>query len=237
MRKHIPNIITSMNLLCGVLGVIFACDGKFSAAFWLMLGAAVADFLDGMSARLLHAYSDKGRELDSLADVVSFGVLPAAMLVQMMRMSTFSDAAACYLPAGLAVFAGLRLAEFNVDPDQHDSFAGLPTPASALLCGSLCFFIAHDADNFLAVWACGYVFFPALTAALCALMVSRIPMFSFKFKRGESRTAIRKRAAFAVNVAVIAVIVAALGCNWSLAVVLSVTVYVLMNIVFAIAKI
>lgn len=237
MRKHIPNIITSMNLLCGVLGVIFACDGKFGGAFWLMLGAAAADFLDGLSARLLHAYSDKGRELDSLADVVSFGVLPAVMLVQMMRMSTFSDAAVCYLPAAIAVFAGLRLAKFNVDPEQRDSFAGLPTPASALLCGSLCFFIAHDADNFLAVWASGHVFFPVLAAALCALMVSGIPMFSFKFKRGEPRVTVRKRVAFAVNVVIIAVIVAALRLNWSLAVVLSVTVYVLMNIVFAIARI
>ncbi len=77
--KHIPNTITSMNLLCGVLGVIFTLDGRIDIAFYLMLAAAVFDFFDGFSARLLKAYSDIGKELDSLADVVSFGVLPSVL--------------------------------------------------------------------------------------------------------------------------------------------------------------
>lgn len=237
MRGHIPNTITSLNLLCGVLGVIFACDSRFDIAFFLMLGAAVADFLDGLSARLLHAYSDKGKELDSLADVVSFGVLPAVMLVQFMRISTFSDSVFCYVPALLAVCTGLRLAAFNVDERQHDSFLGLPAPASALLCGALCYFMVHENGNFLAVWACGYVFLPLFALALGALMLCELPMFSFKFGKGDSKVTVRKRLAFVLNVLIAAVIVAALGLDWSLVIVLAIVIYILMNAAFAAAKI
>lgn len=237
MKGHIPNMITSMNLLCGVLGVILACDGRFDAAFWLMLGAAVADFLDGLAARLLHAWSDKGKELDSLADMVSFGVLPAVMLVEMMRVSTFSDSWACYLPVALALCAGLRLAAFNVDTRQHDSFIGLPTPAAALFCGALCHFMAHGTGGFLAVWACGHVFLPTLAIVLGMLMLSPLPMFSFKFKKGDGRVLVHKRVAYAVNLVLVVAMVAALGLAWSMAIVLAVLVYVVMNVVFALAKI
>ena len=111
--KYIPNTITSMNLLCGVLGVIATFSGRLDAAFCLMLAAAVCDFLDGFSARLLKAYSDIGKELDSLSDMISFGVLPSLMmysLVNQMNPGSWLR----FAPLAVAVFSGLRLAKFNV---------------------------------------------------------------------------------------------------------------------------
>ena len=129
--RHIPNTITSMNLLCGVLGVIASLNGRLELGFELMILAAVFDFCDGLAARLLKAYSEIGKELDSLADDVSFGVLPAVMLYQ---ISGTDILILKYLPLVLAAFSALRLAKFNLDERQHDSFIGLPTPAAAMIC-------------------------------------------------------------------------------------------------------
>ena len=137
IKKYVPDFITSLGLASGVLGVVFALEGKIWLAFPLMLAAAVFDFCDGLAARALDAYSDLGKELDSLSDMVSFGVLPSVMLYNLMKTCTFSSSAWCLVPLLLAVFSGLRLAKFNVDPRQHMSFVGLPTPVAALLCGSL----------------------------------------------------------------------------------------------------
>ena len=163
LKQYIPNTITSMNLLCGVLGVIAALEARFDWAFYLMLFGAVCDFCDGLTARLLKAYSPLGKELDSLADLVTFGVLPSLMLHEMMRVCTFGNSIWCYVPLLIAVFSGLRLAKFNIDERQHSSFLGLPTPACAMICGSLCYFIAHDMQTFLATWASGFVFIPLLS--------------------------------------------------------------------------
>ena len=121
LKKYIPNTITALNLACGVLGVVFALDGRIELAFALMLAAALFDFCDGLAARVLGAYSDMGKELDSLADVVSFGVLPAVMMHRTMVLCTWSHGWICYLPLIFAVFAGLRLARFNVDERQHSA--------------------------------------------------------------------------------------------------------------------
>ena len=136
VKKHIPNSITAMNLLSGVIAVIFTFEGRLDVAFYLMLLAAVFDFCDGLCARLLHAYSDIGKELDSLSDMVSFGVLPALMLHVLMRMSGM-DCWLCWVPLAIAVFSALRLAKFNIDERQGSSFLGLATPACAIICGSL----------------------------------------------------------------------------------------------------
>ena len=237
LRKHIPNAITSMNLLCGVLGVIAASDGRFDEAFILMLAGAVFDFCDGLAARALGVVSPTGRELDSLSDLVTFGVLPAVMLHKMMRISTFSNSFWCYVPMIIVVESALRLAKFNLDERQHHSFLGLPTPACAMICGSLCYFIAHDSQTFLATWASGYVFIPVLSVLLGALLGSEIPMFSMKFGRDDSRLTWRKRFAFAFNVLLVVVIVASLGLNWSLVVLLVFLVYILMNLAFALFRI
>ena len=238
VKKYIPDSITSMNLLCGVIGVIFVFKCRFDIAFYMMLAAALFDFCDGLAARLLDAYSDLGKELDSLADVVSFGVLPALMLIQMMKVCSFSDVFWCYIPLVIAVFSGVRLAKFNIDPRQHESFIGLPTPACAMICGSLCYYMAHDPNTFLAAWGVGYIFIPVLSVILAALLVCEIPMFSMKFSRERSEALVmRKRLSFLINVAIIIAIVAFLGLNWSLVVLLSFIVYILMNIAFAIFKI
>ena len=234
LKKYIPDFITSMNLVCGVLGVVFTFRGRVDIAFPLMLGAAVFDFFDGLAARALGAYSDFGKELDSLCDLVSFGVLPSVMMYNMMEVCTFSDSPWCFVPLLLAVFSGLRLAKFNLDERQHDGFIGLPTPAAALLCGSLCYFEAVQPGTFLSVWASGYVFLPVVTLILCALLVCEIPMFSMKFKTNSSDRSVRvKRISFLVNVLICIVVVAVLGFNWSLVILLSFLVYIVMNLVYA----
>lgn len=230
-------MITLMNLLAGALGVIFAFKGDFRTAFFLMLAAAVFDFCDGLAARLLHAYSDLGKELDSLSDLVSFGVLPAMMLVQLMRTCSFSDSPWCYVPLTIVLASGLRLARFNVDERQHSQFIGLPTPASAMICGSLCYFTAVCPVTFLSGWMTGFVFVPVLSICLSFLMLSRIPMFSLKFGAGSDSVTRHKRIAFAINTIICVLATAVLRLDWSLAVLLIFTVYVLMNILFAIFRV
>ena len=151
LRKHIPNSITSMTLLCGIMGVIFTFQDRPDIAFYMMLAAAVFDFLDGLAARALNAYSDIGKELDSLCDVVSFGVLPSLMLYRTM-VSLSGAGIFCCLPLILAVFSALRLAKFNIDERQHGSFLGLPTPAAAMICGALCCFVYCEPASALARW-------------------------------------------------------------------------------------
>ena len=177
VRKAIPNTITSMNLLCGVVGVIFAFKDRPDIAFVMMLAAAVFDFLDGLAARALGAYSDIGKELDSLCDVVSFGVLPALMLHRTM-VSLSGETVWSYIPLLLAVFSALRLAKFNIDERQTSSFIGLATPANAIFWGAL---IAAFPE--MASWAAWMPWaMLAVAAVSCWLLISELPMFSLKFK-------------------------------------------------------
>ena len=237
LKQHIPNAVTSMNLLCGVLGVMAALEAHFDWAFYLMLAGAVFDFFDGLTARALKAYSPMGKELDSLADMVTFGVLPSVMLYELMRVCTFSNSFWCYVPLVIAVFSGLRLAKFNIDDRQHTSFLGLPTPACAMVCGSLCYFVAHDMQTFLATWASGFVFIPLLSVVLAALLVCELPMFSMKFSREDGPLVKRKRIIFGINALLVVAIVVSLRLNWSLAVLLIFLVYILMNLAFALFKV
>ena len=174
--KHIPNTITSMNLLCGVLGVIASLNGRLELGFELMILAAVFDFCDGLAARLLKAYSEIGKELDSLADDVSFGVLPAVML---FSVSGTDIVVLKYLPLLLAVFSALRLAKFNLDERQSLGFIGLPTPANALFWGSLMVGVAPHFES-SPLWAVAMVVGVLVSSYL---LVSEIPMFALKFKQ------------------------------------------------------
>ncbi len=140
----IPNIITLLNLLCGVLAIIeITIHQNLTAAFWLCILSAAFDFLDGMSARLLGQYSEIGVELDSLADVVSFGLVPSVVMYTLFNISEKTIACPFWSEYGafialiIVCFSALRLAKFNIDSDQKDSFIGLPTPANALFCASL----------------------------------------------------------------------------------------------------
>lgn len=237
IKKFIPDFITSLNLLCGTLGITFAFGGRLDVAFLLMLCGALFDFCDGLAARALGAYSDLGKELDSLADVVTFGVLPSVMLMELMRACSFSDGWLCFIPLSIAVFSGIRLAKFNVDDRQHSSFLGLPTPACAMLCGSLCCFVAFEPSGFLCYLVAGPVFVPVLSVVLSILLVCELPMFSLKFSRDDSRNLKFKRLAFAVNCVLCVAIVLLTGQHISLALMLALLVYVAMNVVFALFKI
>ena len=226
-----------MNLACGIIGVVFAFKGRVDIAFILMLAASLADFLDGFAARLIGAYSDMGKELDSLSDLVSFGVLPSVMLYNVSKACMFGESWICWTPLLITVASGLRLAKFNVDSRQTDSFLGLPTPAAALLVGSLCHFVASDPSTFLATWCAGPVFVPVLSIVLSALLLSEIPVFSLKFHKDDAQVLKNKRMAFAFLVLAAILVVVLCGLKWSLIVLLSLAGYILKNLVYAILKI
>lgn len=193
MKRHIPNTITCLNLASGFIAIIFAINGNLAIASWLIIAAMTFDFFDGFSARALKSYSDIGKELDSLADMVSFGVAPAIILYKQMELSlglsTPYDILS--LPSGqlfpllvtvlMPICAGLRLAKFNIDDTQKDSFKGLATPASALFVVSTVLANRYS-DAQLATWLFGSTAsIIAITIILSLLMVSRIPMLSLKF--------------------------------------------------------
>lgn len=229
ITKHIPNTITSMNLLCGVMGVIFTFEGALDIAFYLMLAAAICDFLDGFAARMLKAYSAMGKELDSLADLISFGLLPSLMLHRRLvegGMTGFWS----YLPLIICVFSALRLAKFNVDDRQDENFLGLPTPACALWCGSLIYAADNGVMSMAGLLQDKYIILIG-SVVLSLLLVSEIPMFSFKIKKGSAYN--RIRICFTAIVALFAIATLALQINWSYIILVTFTAYILMNVLTA----
>lgn len=236
IKKYIPDFVTSMNVVCGILGVVFAFKGRVDVAFALMLCAGVFDFFDGLCARALHAYSDFGKELDSLCDCVSFGVLPSVMLYNLCKSCCFAERWYCYLPLLVAVFSALRLANFNVDERQHSSFIGLPCPAGAILCGGLCTYVAADPASVLAQWCSNAWAVPVFSLVICALLVCPLPMFSLKFSKNDSREVKSKRITFLVAVLICLGYVLIAGRNISLVFVLLFTVYILLNVCFCIFR-
>ena len=218
-----------MNLLCGAMGVIFTFQGALDIAFYLMLAAAVCDFCDGLAARLLNAHSDMGKELDSLADMVSFGLLPSLMLHRRLiegGMTGFWS----YLPLIICIFSALRLAKFNVDDRQGENFLGLATPACALWCGSLIYSADQGAMSIAGLLHDKYIILIA-SVVLAILLVSEIPMFSLKFKKGSTYN--RIRFIFAGIVAAIAIAAFILKINWGYIVLLSLTCYIFFNLFLA----
>lgn len=217
-----------MNLLCGIMGVIFTLEGRPYLAFPLMLLAAVFDFCDGLAARLLNAYSPIGKQLDSLADMVSFGVLPSVMLLQAMGMQQYR-----YICLFLAVMSALRLAKFNVDERQEADFLGVATPTSAMICGSLCYLISTGTIPWLQELAESHWFLPLVAVVLGLLLVSEIPMFGMKIKKGH-KLMDAKRTVFLCLVVLAIVLTIVLGLNWSFAVLLVFVSYIIENLILAI---
>lgn len=217
-----------MNLLSGCFATIFALQGNFKTAFLCIIAGAVFDFCDGLAARVLKAYSPMGKELDSLADMVTFGVAPAMIMFRFQAESNFL----VYLPLLIAVFSGLRLAKFNIDTRQSENFIGLATPSCALICGSLIYAgeIYPALYDFLT--AKSYII-PMLSLVLCYLLVCEIPMFSFKFKSLKWKDN-SIRFSFLASTAVLAIITLICGLNWSILVFGIFITYILMNIVTAI---
>ena len=227
ISKYIPNTITSMNLLAGLMGVIFTLEGHVEWALPMMVLGAVFDFCDGLAARLLHAYSPIGKELDSLADLVSFGVLPALMLYRVQPAD--APVVLRFLPLFVALMSAVRLAKFNVDERQALDFIGLPTPSCAMVCGSLAYFLhlQGGVPAGPAVWLVD-----GIAVLLGLLLVSEVPMFGMKIKKGHKLLDV-KRVAFLVLALAGVLAVVLFKQNWSLAVLAAFSLYIVENLVIA----
>ncbi len=184
ITRHIPNTVTCCNLFSGCIAAVMAFQANYEAAIAFILLGAVFDFFDGMLARLLDARSPIGKDLDSLADCVSFGFAPSLIVYSLLKeahvpefLLPVSDSLP-YAAFLIAVFSALRLAKFNIDTRQTSSFIGVPTPANALFWGSL----VVGAHDFLISDGCGALGIVALVILTSWLLVAEIPMFSLKFK-------------------------------------------------------
>ncbi|MBK8807362.1 MAG: CDP-alcohol phosphatidyltransferase family protein [Bacteroidales bacterium] len=196
MKNNIPNIITLLNLLSGCVATFIAITNAdyliYAAVF--IIAAAVFDFFDGFAARLLKANSELGKQLDSLADLISFGMAPAAILSMFIRQQlhleqtiVFSDLSEkeivlILFPFIITAFSALRLAKFNIDTRQTSSFIGMPTPANALFIISLVFIKTFDGDSNLSNLLTDTYTIIGVTLVNSYLLISPLPMFSLKFK-------------------------------------------------------
>ena len=172
----IPNLLTLGNLLCGsAAAVLTLVHGNLTAAFWLIIVAVICDFLDGFAARLLGQSSPMGVELDSLADMVSFGVAPAAVLYELF-ISNGGDPYWGFVVFVLAACSALRLGKFNIDENQSTQFIGMPTPAAALMVASSGYLVGTG------MYAVNPWFAVLLAFVLSYLLVCKVPMFALKFK-------------------------------------------------------
>mgnify|MGYP001598180773 CR=1 FL=1 len=180
MLKHIPNLLTISNLICGCIALYFTFHNNLVFAAYLIGLAAVFDFMDGAVARLLNMSSPMGKELDSLADMVSFGVVPGSVVFHLLEASTLSTYS--FVALTIPAFSAYRLAKFNVDERQNENFIGLPTPANCLIFVSLPLITSFHGESMIA----SVIEIPevliALTLLLSLAMVSEIPLFSLKFK-------------------------------------------------------
>ncbi len=177
--KHVPNGLTSLNLLSGMIGIYAVLEHELVYGCYFILLAALFDFLDGFAARILKVQSEIGKQLDSLADLVTFGVLPSFIVFEMLRESTDLF----FLPFFafiIGVQSAMRLAKFNIDERQEEQFIGLPTPANALFFSALPFLMSNQA------WAKSILenpyFILALTFLFAYLLTAEVPMLALKFK-------------------------------------------------------
>ncbi|AFM04429.1 phosphatidylserine synthase [Bernardetia litoralis DSM 6794] len=195
MKKHIPNFLTCCNLFFGCIGIIFSFNKNLEFAAYCIGIAAIFDFLDGFVARMLKVSSPIGKELDSLADCVTFGVLPAFIMYQLMisaslekvtqnlvegQIPTAMDSYLPYIALLIAVFSALRLAKFNVDTRQSDSFIGVPTPANAILIGSIPLILLQNSTYSSVIL--NPILLVILTIVMSLLLVAELPLFALKFK-------------------------------------------------------
>jgi CDP-diacylglycerol--serine O-phosphatidyltransferase len=213
IKKHIPNFLTCCNLLCGCLGILFTASYQLDIAFYLILAAALFDFFDGFAARLLKVNSPIGKDLDSLADVVTFGVLPGFIMYKMISLTLLNsqiDVAinvftlldvltinniinnnTFYLPFIafiIPVFSALRLAKFNNDTRQTDSFIGVNTPANTLLISSLGYIFINTvkyANNTNTIYTSFFNPYTliVITIIMSYLLIAELPLFALKFKK------------------------------------------------------
>lgn len=176
LLRHLPNALTCGNLFCGCIGILFAVQYSPITAAYFVWAACVFDFFDGFAARALHYSSPIGKELDSLADMVSFGVLPAITMFSLIESQTFNSFFS-YGAFLLAIFSALRLAKFNIDERQKESFIGLPVPANALFITGLVF-LPSPFDQVTS----SVPVLIAITVLFSLLLVSPLELFALKFK-------------------------------------------------------
>ncbi len=191
MKKHIPNLITCLNVFCGTLAIVMTLYGQIVMASALILAGMVFDFFDGMAARALGVKSEMGKELDSLADIVSFGVAPALLACHLLLETLPGHAVFSWpewngymkvlfvCPLVIPAFSALRLAKFNLDPRQTRTFIGMPTPANALFWVGLVFGKSWCPDMYIALFANEWVL-GVSALVLSVLLISELPMFSLK---------------------------------------------------------
>lgn len=183
IRRNIPNALTCGNLLCGCIGVVEAFHNNLILSCLLIGVALIFDFLDGFVARLLKVTSPIGRDLDSLADVVTFGVLPSIIMYQLL-MQSIPDLFGiwkAYAAFIIAIFSAIRLAKFNNDPRQSDSFIGVPTPANAMLIASLPL-IVHTESAFWKDIIVNTTNLLVLSAVMSYALIMELPLIALKFK-------------------------------------------------------
>jgi CDP-diacylglycerol--serine O-phosphatidyltransferase len=180
--KHIPNALTCGNLLCGCFAIVMLMNGGDSVYFvpWLVLAAGIFDFFDGFAARILRVSSPIGKELDSLADMVTFGLVPALLMYHLLNLAGAPAHSGfvymSFIAFSIAVFSALRLAKFNIDPRQIEGFIGVPTPATALfIIGIPLAFEKYDMEM-------SWIFLTVVTLLFSGLMVAPFNLFSLKFK-------------------------------------------------------
>ena len=180
MSKHIPNILTISNLICGCIALSFTFKGELVYTAYLIGLAAIFDFMDGAAARFLNVSNPIGKELDSLADMISFGLVPGAVVFHLLEESVLSQYS--FMALIIPIFSAYRLAKFNVDENQNENFIGLPTPANCLVFVSIPLITTFNSESTIA-----YLFeIPEILLIITILMsvalVSKINMFSLKFK-------------------------------------------------------
>ena len=197
MKRHLPNLITLLNLACGTAAIVLTLEGQWRWAVYLVLAAAVLDFLDGFAARMLKAHSPMGKQLDSLADLVSFGVLPAVFIYVIFSglfQSQPEDARSFYGPLQwvvlisillVPVFSAIRLARFNTEEDEGTFFHGLPTPAHALFWTGIFWQFMESGDIFGT--AMNLFFMWAIMLIMAFHMILPVPMYSLKFEHWRLR--------------------------------------------------
>ena len=185
MKKQIPNLLTLLNLVSGFISIILIMHGNLRLAVWFISVSLLLDFADGLAARLLNAYSDMGLQLDSLADIVSFGVAPGLLMYRLINSAGGADSIAGYLqyvPILIPAYSAIRLARFNIDNARSDQFRGLPAPGNAFFIISLVFASEYGNSPLIKNLLGSRLILCSLTAIFSTLMITTIPMFSFKFR-------------------------------------------------------
>ena len=187
MKRHFPNLLTLLNLVSGFVATIFASKGYIEQACFFIMAGMVFDFADGFAARLLKAYSDIGRDLDSLADIVTFGVAPGAILYFLLTGSGLHDLPAIVISSLLPAASALRLAKFNNDTEQSTSFKGMATPASAFTVVAFVIASRYTDRQIFDILAGSPWFTGTLSAFLAVMMLINTRMFSLKFSHLKYR--------------------------------------------------